>query len=92
MDILGPQVTPKGDPANSDATTPSVDGTSNESGMTSQQIRSFDDLIAEFFVRANQNLTTSEYQHQQQPPVLGVSGITLPSGLDVLHMLQSGTQ
>ena len=61
LDIL--EVTPIGGNDASDATVPPpppVDGASNESsGMASQQMKPFADVIAESFIQANQNLATN---------------------------------
>ena len=62
----------------------------NEKNLTSGQMESFADIIAQAFVRANKE---SKYDSgPPKMPPLGVTGVTLSSGLDVLHVPRSGTQ
>ena len=53
----------------------------------------FADIIAESFVRAQKTSESPPSTSPQKPPqVLGVTGLTLSSGLEVLHVLHSGIQ
>ena len=61
-----------------------------EPDLTGGQMLTFADIIAEAFIKANKKDAKEEYvPHTQQ---LGVTGITLTSGLDILHVPRSGTQ
>ena len=61
--------------------------------MTNQQMASFADIIAESFVRAQKAAASSTLTSPQKlPQMLGVTGRTLLSGLDVLRVPHSGTQ
>ena len=61
-----------------------------ESDLTGKQMDTFANIIAEAFVQANKK-DTSKYDTASMPP-LGVTGVTLHSGLDVLHVPRSGNQ
>ena len=64
-----------------------------EKSMTNQQMTSFANIIAESFVRAQKAVASPTLTPPQKlPQALGVTGLTLSSGLDVLHVPLSGTQ
>ena len=57
--------------------------------MTASKMETFADIIAVAFVKANQHATKSSPSTKQ---TLGVTGLTLSSGMDVLHVPRSGSQ
>ena len=67
-----------------------------EQKMTSLQMESFADIIAQSFADAmkkeREDLKTEYASDSSKMPPLGVTGVTLSSGLDVLHVPRSGTQ
>ena len=64
-----------------------------EKDMTNESMLTFADIISESFVRAQKTAENSPSTSPQKPPqVLGVTGLTLSSGLEVLHVPRSGTQ
>ena len=57
--------------------------------MTASKMETFADIIAVAFVKANQHATKSSPSTKQ---TLGVTGLTLSSGMDILHVPRSGSQ
>ena len=68
---------------------------SGGNALNNKQMLSFADIIAESFVRATQNAKSNQpasFPLQNPPQQLGVTGLTLSSGLEVLHVPRSGKQ
>ena len=57
--------------------------------MTASKMETFADIIAVVFVKANQHANKSSPATKQ---TLGVTGLTLSSGMDILHVPRSGSQ
>ena len=55
--------------------------------MTASKMETFVDIIAVAFVKANQNAKSSLSTKQ----TLSVTGLTLSSGMNVLHVPRSGS-
>ena len=63
--------------------------TKSKDDMTASKMETFADIIAVAFVKANQHANKSSPATKQ---TLGVTGLTLPSGMDILHVPRSGSQ